>query len=113
MDPTIEAPYKRLVICCDGTWQDALKDVDGKGDTNVAKFSRAVEPFGVDADGRKISQVVLYQSGLGSEKGLDSLSEGAFGTFLSVKVAEVYGFLCQNFCPRDEVSDSIFSSNPH
>jgi len=58
-------PGKRLIICCDGTWQDS----DGgtfEVPTNVTRLSRAIEPVAQDGT----PQIVYYQSGVGTEFGM-------------------------------------------
>ena len=53
---------KRLIVCCDGTWNDAD---NGTGYTNVSRLAWAIQP--VDTrDGKEIPQIVFYQSGVGT-----------------------------------------------
>jgi uncharacterized protein (DUF2235 family) len=57
--------YKRLIVCCDGTWQSS----DGASKTspsNVTKMSRAIA-HSAKKGGAEIQQIVYYQSGVGSE----------------------------------------------
>ena len=56
--------YKRLIICCDGTWQSSYDTASNP--TNVTQFSRAVQTAQQQKDGTEIQQVVLYQPGLGT-----------------------------------------------
>lgn len=66
-----ERDYKRLIICCDGTWQasDRPSTKDGANVTsNVTKFCRAIAKSTTRPDGRgKVQQVVFYQSGIGTD----------------------------------------------
>ena len=56
---------KRLVVCCDGTWNDSD---NGTGYTNVSRLAWAIQP--VDKrDGKEIAQIVFYQSGVGTDCG--------------------------------------------
>ena len=55
---------KRLVVCCDGTWNRP----DQKHPTNVVKMSRAIAPSGADG----IPQVVFYDRG--SAQGIFSIA---------------------------------------
>jgi uncharacterized protein (DUF2235 family) len=53
---------KRLVVCCDGTWNDADSAAEF---TNVVRIARAIKPI----DGRTstaIPQIVYYHSGVGT-----------------------------------------------
>ncbi|KAI0533031.1 hypothetical protein GGR58DRAFT_138914 [Xylaria digitata] len=52
---------KRIFICCDGTWQNAIGT--NRPLTNVARFASSVTP--TDEDG--ITQIVYYTSGIGSK----------------------------------------------
>jgi uncharacterized protein (DUF2235 family) len=85
---------KRLVVCCDGTWNAANQ----KYRTNVSKVARAVLP--ASADGTE--QRVGYLNGVGT-KWTEKLPGGAFGWGLSGKVREAYCFLVENFEPGDEL----------
>jgi len=53
---------KRLIVCCDGTWQD----LESSYPSNVVKIAQAIEP--VASDG--IPQVVFYDAGIGTEGGI-------------------------------------------
>ena len=91
---------KRLVVCCDGTWNDADSTEDF---TNVARMGRAVQPV----DGRQaasVSQIVYYQSGVGSEGDVASrVVAGGVGLGLSRNVRDAYAFLANNYCDGDEL----------
>jgi hypothetical protein len=52
---------KRLFICCDGTWQNAIGT--NRPLTNVARFARSVKRKGHD----DAVQIVYYASGVGSK----------------------------------------------
>ncbi len=58
----VECPKKRLFICCDGTWQDAVKTDYAL--TNVGRLSRCVKTVSEENDAH-VLQVVYYQSGIG------------------------------------------------
>ncbi|WP_375464750.1 DUF2235 domain-containing protein [uncultured Methylobacterium sp.] len=91
---------KRLVICCDGTWNDA--DV-GTQFTNVVRMARAIEAVDETTE-ESIKQIVYYHSGVGS--GSDSLWQvvgGATGLGLSRNVRDAYAFIANNFCDGDEL----------
>ena len=91
---------KRLVVCCDGTWNTPDAMVDGKAcPTNVVKMARAVLP----RDERGVPQVVLYDEGIGTGGFLDRVVGGATGRGLMLNVGDAYRFLVWNFEPGDEV----------
>ncbi|WP_234358740.1 DUF2235 domain-containing protein [Streptomyces sp. NRRL B-24085] len=83
---------KRLVVCCDGTWN--LADQPSK--TNVAKVALAVRRR--TAAGTE--QRVYYHSGVGTSR-KDRLRGGAFGMGLSRNVLDAYRFLIHTYEPGD------------
>lgn len=85
---------KRLVVCCDGTWNFA----DQPSKTNVAKVALSVRP-GSDA-GRE--QRVYYHRGVGTHRS-ERLRGGAFGVGLSRNVLDAYEFLIETYEPDDEL----------
>lgn len=90
---------KRLVICCDGTWNspDQVRG-NGPAPTNVVKMALAVAPF--DSAGRE--QRTLYHRGIGTHR-WERVRGGVFGFGLSRDVRNVYRFLVRNFEPGDEI----------
>ncbi|KAJ2995896.1 hypothetical protein NUW58_g1148 [Xylaria curta] len=103
-------PKKRLIICCDGTWQNSdngnAKSSNGKSEprlqipSNVTRISRCFKRTCSDG----VFQIIYYQSGVGSRSGiLDRLFGGAFGTGISENIREAYAFLCANYVNGDEI----------
>ncbi|HEX2021575.1 MAG TPA: DUF2235 domain-containing protein [Candidatus Thermoplasmatota archaeon] len=91
---------KRLVVCCDGTWNTADATADGKPcPTNVVKMARAVAPR--DEEGN--AQVVFYDEGIGTGGLLDRVVGGATGKGLMRNVGDAYRFLVWNYEPGDEI----------
>jgi uncharacterized protein (DUF2235 family) len=90
---------KRLVICCDGTWNrpDQLDD-GAAAPTNVSKFALAV----ARQDGDGTTQLVHYQRGVGTRR-FERIRGGAFGLGLSRNVRECYRFLVECYEPGDEL----------
>ena len=76
---------KRLVICCDGTWQRLY----GGALTNVALTARAVAPR--DAGGNV--QIVYYSAGVGASLSGLSLWQGMTGNDLDDHLLEAWLFL--------------------
>lgn len=89
---------KRLVVCCDGTWNKP----DSQTITNVEKIARTVQSDPAAASG--VHQFVYYVSGVGaSSYKADKLLGGAFGFGLFHNVIASYRFLAQNYEPGDEI----------
>jgi uncharacterized protein (DUF2235 family) len=95
--------FKRLIVACDGTWQDS-DDGDKKGKiappTNITRISRAIKA--VSQDG--VQQIVNYHSGVGTEgTKFSRFLGGTTGKGLSDNVREAYSFLANNYHHGDEV----------
>ena len=86
---------KRLIICCDGTWNSP--ENAKLAASNVVRLSTAVLPRASD----DVPQVVYYDPGVGTGGLVDKLSGGAFGSGLSLNVREAYRFIVQNYEPGD------------
>ena len=86
---------KRLVICCDGTWQRLY----GASLTNVALTARAVAPR--DAKGNL--QIVYYSAGVGASVDGVSLWQGMTGGDLDDNLLEAWLFITLNYEPGDEL----------
>ena len=90
---------KRIVVCCDGTWNTADQVCEGKPcSTNVAKFAVALAD--TSADG--LPQKVFYVRGVGTSR-WDRIRGGAFGYGLSDNVKEAYRLIAEHFDPGDEI----------
>src|SRR5215207_2090457 len=89
---------KRLVVCCDGTWNKP----DNQTITNVEKIARTVQSDPAVTGGAY--QLVYYVSGVGARSyAADRLLGGAFGFGLFHNVIAAYRFLAQNYEPDDEI----------
>lgn len=90
---------KRLIICCDGTWNSADHVVDGEPcPTNVVRFA-----YRVAKRDRHIPQIVFYDQGVGTGNSLDRFTGGAFGEGLEDNIFDAYRFLVANYEPGDEL----------
>jgi uncharacterized protein (DUF2235 family) len=91
---------KRLVVCCDGTWNTAdQQDVGGlPTPTNVTKIALSI----ADQDHSGNDQLVFYQAGVGTKRS-ERFFGGAFGYGLSRNVRDVYRFVVRNFEPGDQL----------
>jgi len=61
--------YKRLIVCCDGTWEagdHASKGDDSSYQTNITRMCHALADDGYQQDGTRIPQIIYYQSGVGA-----------------------------------------------
>ena len=89
------AARKRLVVCCDGTWNRP----DGRpAPTNVAKIALGVARAGPDGG----CQRLYYQRGVGTRR-FERWPGGGFGYGLSRNVRDCYRFLVDNYEPGDEI----------
>ena len=90
---------KRLVVCCDGTWN--RPDQVDRGEvrpSNVAKMALAVAP----RDLAGVAQLVYYHTGVGTSR-RDRIRGGAFGWGLSRNIKDAYLHLVANYEPGDEL----------
>ena len=84
---------KRLVICCDGTWNSP----EQHHVTNVVRTARALRPV----DDQGVPQVVFYDWGIGSYG--DRIRGGMLGTGIDKNIQDAYRFLVHNYSHRDEI----------
>jgi len=92
---------KRIVICCDGTWNTPDETRAGlPRPTNVVKLAEAVQP-----ESGGVRQLLYYDAGIGSAGNPVSRAyDGATGAGLSAKLREAYRYLVTSY----EVGDEIF-----
>ncbi|MGZ4468400.1 MAG: DUF2235 domain-containing protein [Nocardioidaceae bacterium] len=89
---------KRLVICCDGTWNKPESD----NVTNIEKIARTVQTDLRRTGG--VQQLVQYVGGVGANwYWVDRVLGGAFGFGLFEHVTRAYRFLALNYEPGDEI----------
>ncbi|MGA9346311.1 MAG: DUF2235 domain-containing protein [Nocardioidaceae bacterium] len=88
---------KRLVVCCDGTWNKP----DSAHITNIEKIARTIQTDPSASGG--VQQLVLYVGGVGIGYKLDQLLGGAFGSGLFNNVKTAYRFLALNYEEGDEI----------
>jgi uncharacterized protein (DUF2235 family) len=85
---------KRLIVCCDGTWNR----LSGKYPTNVIKIAQAIRTL----DDQGIPQLVYYEEGLGT-KWYDRWVGGILGWGIDANINNAYRFLCLNYESGDEI----------
>jgi uncharacterized protein (DUF2235 family) len=89
---------KRLVLCCDGTWNSADQERNHvPSPTNVVKIACRV----AKRDGATL-QVIYYDQGVGAGNFFDRLT-GAFGDGVEANIYDAYRFLIGNYAPGDEI----------
>ncbi len=93
--PEPKAGRRRLIVCCDGTWNWP----DGKRETNVIRLVRAI----ASVDDHGISQLVYYHQGVGTGNIVDRIAGGGAGVGLSLSVKACYGFIVDNYVEGDEI----------
>lgn len=87
---------KRLIVCCDGTWQKLADPYP----TNVVKIAQAIKPLASDGT----PQMLFYDEGVGTQKDTaERLLGGAFGTGIDQNIQDAYRFLCLNYVDGDEI----------
>src|SRR3954471_2178106 len=95
----MEVHVKRLVVCCDGTWNRPDQTKQGvAAPTNVAKISLAL----ADEDDAGNPQVLHYEAGVGTRRG-ERFVGGVFGVGLSRNVQDCYRFLVDCYEPGDKL----------
>jgi hypothetical protein len=94
---------KRIIICCDGTWNEpeSIKD-EHKVPTNVLKMIRAVQPRDEELG---IEQVAFYDQGVGTGTlgVLDRSIGGGTGYGISTNIRNCYNFLANNYVAGDDI----------
>jgi uncharacterized protein (DUF2235 family) len=91
---------KRIVLCCDGTWNRADQEENGVPcPTNVVKLGYRV----AKRDAQGVPQIVYYDTGVGTGNAVDRISGGAFGDGLEENIHDAYRFLACNYEEGDEL----------
>jgi type VI secretion system (T6SS) phospholipase Tle1-like effector len=93
------AGRRRLIVCCDGTWNWP----DKRRETNVVRLVRAIKPTAELPNEPPISQIVRYHVGVGTGNVLDHWLGGSTGVGLSSSVKQCYEFLADNYRAGDEI----------
>lgn len=107
---------KRIVICLDGTWNNASKEKERSDGskvfrpTNVLKMARATEKF----DKNGVLQITYYDAGVGAMnrapnfrtkvvRFMDNKLGGGWGAGFEVNIEEAFTFLANNYDDGDEI----------
>jgi uncharacterized protein (DUF2235 family) len=87
---------KRLIVCCDGTWQK----LDTDSASNGVKIAQAIR----STDDDETQQIVFYDEGIGTDGDwIYDIGGGAFGWGIDQKIKSAYRFLCLNYEEGDEI----------
>ncbi|KAI0778260.1 hypothetical protein BD413DRAFT_465094 [Trametes elegans] len=92
---------KRIIVCCDGTWQDGIVVNQRWKYTNVLRLARAINHVD-DRVQPPVHQIVFYQSGIGTEDIFDRIVNVHDTLNAANKVDEAYAFIAHNYRPGDE-----------
>jgi uncharacterized protein (DUF2235 family) len=92
---------KRLILCCDGTWNRADQESNGKlCPTNVIKIAYRLCKQGATGT----QQIIYYDQGVGTGPDLlDKIEGGVGGLGLEENIHDSYIFLLANYEPGDEI----------
>ena len=88
---------KRVIVCCDGTWNDIDRQSE---DTNVFRMARAIHA----TQKTDALQITLYLRGVGTAGlRIEKLVEGGIGLGVDDNIRSSYMFIAQNYLPKDEI----------
>ncbi|KAK9776224.1 hypothetical protein SCAR479_07130 [Seiridium cardinale] len=103
-DDPIRTIPKRIIICCDGTWQSSVSSIKNVP-SNVTRLARAIARTSTDSDGKVWQQIVHYDAGIGtgeiSEE--ERTRQGSFGIGFVGNVIEAYNFIALNYATGDQI----------
>ncbi len=86
-------PGKRLIVCCDGTWNK----LDTQCPTNVVRVAQAVKRTASDG----VPQIVFYDEGIGVDS--NKIVGGVTGLGIDKNIQDAYRFLSFNYDRGDEI----------
>lgn len=91
---------KRIVLCCDGTWnRPGNKDRGQPIETNVEKIYKAI-----NNENAGIQQIKFYGPGVGTGFAItDQLLGGSIGIGIDKNIQDAYKFLMWSYEPGDEI----------
>ncbi|BGP25419.1 hypothetical protein Rt10032_c04g2002 [Rhodotorula toruloides] len=94
---------RRIVVCCDGTWESALFQTNERMLTNVGRICDGIERTDIRRH-QAVEQIKTYFPGLGTgEQVFEAAWQGAFGDGLLTEVRQAYYFIAQNWAVGDEI----------
>ncbi|KAK1758786.1 hypothetical protein QBC47DRAFT_449552 [Echria macrotheca] len=95
---------KRIIICCDGTWQSSVTNTVNVP-SNVTRLARLLTKFGIDsATQTQYQQLVYYDAGIGTGVfKIEAALQGGTGSGFVGNVIEAYNFIVLNYNPGDQI----------
>ncbi|KAG9507218.1 hypothetical protein J7337_000767 [Fusarium musae] len=98
------AAPKRIIICCDGTWQSSVSGLKNIP-SNVTRLARSIARSGKDKEEKVWQQVVYYDAGIGTgDLGqAEANRQGGAGIGFVGNVIEAYNFIVLNYNIGDEI----------
>lgn len=103
VDTSLVPAPKRIIICCDGTWQSSVTNVTNIP-SNVTRIVRYLTKIGKDNDGKVWQQVVYYDAGIGTGvSDLEAKRQGGTGSGFVENVIEAYNFIVNNYNLGDQI----------
>ncbi|KAK4197955.1 hypothetical protein QBC40DRAFT_308631 [Triangularia verruculosa] len=104
-DTTLTPAPKRIIICCDGTWQSSVTNTTNIP-SNITRIARYLAKVGRDGEQpmKEWQQVVYYDAGIGTAVGmLESARQGNTGSGFVGNVIEAYNFIVNNYNLGDQI----------
>lgn len=102
-DTSLKKAPKRIVICCDGTWQSSVTNTTNIP-SNITRIARYLSKVGRDDQGQDWQQLVFYDAGIGTGVGkLEADFQGGTGSGFVGNVIEAYNFIVLNYNPGDQI----------
>ncbi|KAK6865709.1 hypothetical protein PG995_002237 [Apiospora arundinis] len=104
---------KRIIVCCDGTWQNSVDNYVKASPQNPV--ARLAAPSNATRISRSFArtcsdgsfQIIYYQVGVGSSSGIVGIVPrilgGAFGVGIAENIREAYSYICANYVDGDEI----------
>jgi uncharacterized protein (DUF2235 family) len=90
--PPNKSNPRRLIICCDGTWQSSVTDRDNVP-SNVTRLARSVAQQALDEKtGIWWQQLVYYDAGVGTG------DAGGLGSIEFIRKGASQSLTCGSFC---------------
>lgn len=93
---------KRLIVCCDGTWNNPEQEDNGiASPTNVVKMYNSIAQH----DENDVQQLTYYHPGVGGEDSgmIDAILGGAIGAGISRHLCSAYHWLGNNYQEGDQI----------
>jgi len=104
IDTSIPTAPKRIIICCDGTWQSSVSGLKNIP-SNITRLARSIARVGKDQQGKVWQQIVYYDAGIGTGdlSNAEKDRQGGFGIGFLGNVIEAYSFIASNYAPGDQI----------